>query len=91
MNCTDNKIKVINLFDVVKGTSTNEDGDKLFSAISKEIEVGVKVRLSLHNCTPMSTSFLNSSFGELTCKYGYERIKQIISLNQLYSNKCTNN
>lgn len=66
--------------DVVNGTSTNSEGFTLFALLSKEIEAGHKIKLSLSSATAMSSSFMNSSFGELVDKYGIGKIKDYISL-----------
>lgn len=65
----------INLMEVSKGTSTNHDGHSLFVSVDNELSKGNKAILSLKNASPMSSSFLNSSFGELVEKYGLEKIK----------------
>ncbi len=66
--------------DIVPGTSTNIDGLPLFLELSKLFSEGYSIRLDLKGLTPMSTSFLNSSFGELADKYGYEIIKKHLVL-----------
>ncbi|WMJ72130.1 STAS-like domain-containing protein [Cytophagaceae bacterium ABcell3] len=73
-------MKKINLYDIVKGTSTNADGHLLYLAIEKELRQGSDVRLSLSGCTPMSSSFLNSSFGELLTVFGHNVVRQKVKL-----------
>lgn len=70
----------IKLMDCVTGTSTNVEGVSLFVQLSKIIDEGNYVRLSLSNITPLSSSFLNSSFGELLDKYGFDKIKESVVL-----------
>jgi len=70
----------IRLLDIVNGTSTNVEGQILFDIISKHLQNGNLVKLSLRDLTPMSTSFLNSSFGELLQHFGYDKIKSSIVL-----------
>lgn len=67
--------KTIILMDVVTGTVTNAEGLTLFGAMNHELCMGRGVRLSLENATTFSSSFLNSSFGELIDKYGLASIK----------------
>jgi len=76
----DTKIKIINLMDTVKGTATSTDGLALYLAMSKAIDSGKNIKLSIKDCTPLSSSFLNSTFGELYDKYGYDVIKERIVL-----------
>ena len=70
----------INLMDSVSGTSTNEEGCTLFAAISKELESNNTIRLSLKGATPMSTSFMHASFGELVANFGMQTFKNTIRL-----------
>ena len=66
--------------DIVQGTSSNHEGYLLFLAIQDKLLINTKVKLSLRDLTPLSTSFLHSSFGELFEKFGYARIKSSIVL-----------
>jgi STAS-like domain of unknown function (DUF4325) len=75
-------ITTILVIDVVTGTATNTEGIALFNSIDKYLSYGQKIRLSFDGSTPFSTSFLNSSFGELIDKYGIDKIKSMI----IYSN-----
>ena len=70
----------IKLLDIVTGTSTNAEGLILFENISKHLQKGDLIKLSLRDLTPMSSSFLNSSFGELIHHFGYAKIKTSIVL-----------
>lgn len=69
----------IKLTDVVSGTSTNADGCTLYFAIDKIINANNTVCIDLIDATPLSSSFLNSSIGELIDKYGIDKTKQSIS------------
>jgi hypothetical protein len=71
---------IINLMDKVNGTSTNIEGLTLYAILSREIESGNIIKLSLKESTPMSSSFLNSSFGELVDRYGLDVFKKHIRL-----------
>ena len=71
---------LIKFTDVANNAATNEEGLKLFIAISNEIKKGNDVCLSLLGCPPMSSSFLNSSFGELIDSHGVELIRHSIRL-----------
>ena len=68
-------LKTIILMNEVTGTVTNDEGLALFLAIDKELREGNGVRLSLEKATTFSSSFLNSSIGELVVKFGIETIK----------------
>ena len=65
---------------LVTGTSTNAEGDKLFAALAPFVGSGKVVRLSLLNAFPMSTSFLNSSFGELMDQFGVAAVRATLKL-----------
>lgn len=71
---------IINLMDCINGTSTNKNGNLLYTLLKTELESGKKIKLSLKDCTPMSSSFMNSAFGELIDSLGYEKVKSSISL-----------
>ena len=62
------------------GTSTNTEGDKLFAALAPYVAQAAVVRLSLLNASPMSTSFLNSSFGELIDNFGVAAVRGSVKL-----------
>lgn len=72
----------LRLMDIVPGTSTNEEGTLLFAALDPIIAKGNKVRLSLDGATPLSSSFLNSSFGELIDKYGLDKVKSLLLISR---------
>jgi len=73
----------INVNDIVLGTSLNADGYKLYLAISGAFENGKDVLLSFKDCQPLSSSFLNSSIGELSENFGFETIKARIKVTEI--------
>ena len=78
------------LIDIVSGTSTNADGCALFFAIDKIINANNTICIDLLDSTPLSSSFLNSSIGELIDKYGIAKIKQSISYKNATSSMFNN-
>lgn len=81
-----NNIKTLSLHDIVEGCATNSEGFRLFNVLDVEIAAGRKVKLSFENSHPMSSSFLNSSIGNLIEKYGIDMIKEnLIFINILPS------
>lgn len=74
------KIVVIEVMDCVNGTTTSSEALALFLKVEKALKEGSLVKLSLTEVTPMSSSFLNASFGELFDTFGYKKIKSNISL-----------
>ncbi|AMR28885.1 hypothetical protein A0257_18465 [Hymenobacter psoromatis] len=62
------------------GTSTNAEGSKLFAALAPYVAQAAVVRLSLLDASPMSTSFLNSSFGELIDDFGLAAVRSSVKL-----------
>ena len=78
-NKTENTV-VINLMDCVSGTTTSFEGVALFLKIDKAFKENCPVQISLIDATPMSSSFLNATFGELFDIYGYKKISECITL-----------
>lgn len=68
------------LTDVVAGTFTNNEGAKLYTALAPYLATGQVVRLSLRDATPMSSSFLNSSIGDLLDHYGLDALRHSLKL-----------
>lgn len=71
-------MKTINIKKQVKGTSTNMEGFTLKCILQPYFENREKVKVSFDKTTPISSSFFNSSFGELIDEYGYELFKEIV-------------
>jgi hypothetical protein len=71
---------LIKVMDCVEGTSTNHEGLQLLNCLLPFIEKGNPVKVSLVDCTPMSSSFLNSSFGEIIERFGFDTFKKNIQL-----------
>jgi len=71
------------LKDVVTDTYTNASGLSLFIVLKKHIDGNDKVELSLKDSTPMSSSFMNSSIGELIYNYGFDKFKSIVKFTDL--------
>lgn len=70
----------INVKDTVVGTSTNSEALPLFVAMDAVLKDNKLLVLSLKSCQPMSSSFLNSSFGTIIEKYGWDFLKGKISI-----------
>lgn len=70
----------INVKDTVVGTSTNSEALPLFVAMDAVLKDNKSLVLSLKSCNPMSSSFLNSCFGTIIEKYGWEFLKGKISI-----------
>ncbi|WP_053826063.1 STAS-like domain-containing protein [Lascolabacillus massiliensis] len=62
----------------VKGTSTNDEGCTLKYLLFPFFENNESVIVSFKDTTPMSSSFFNSSFGELIDEFGYDSFKNIV-------------
>jgi hypothetical protein len=73
-----NSLVTIRLMDVVSGKATAADGINLFFQLEKAVSSNQKIRLSLAKATPFSTSFLNTSFGDLADKYGLDVLRALI-------------
>ncbi len=75
--------------DVVNGTATNIEGCKLRYALDIHLKNDQKVAISFKNATPMTSSFLNSSIGELIDVYGYNKVVeslQFLNVNKFNAN-----
>jgi STAS-like domain of unknown function (DUF4325) len=68
----------LKIMDIVSGTATNDEGIPLFIELDKYLSKGQKVRLSMLEATPFSTSFLNSSIGDIIDKYGFDTFRQMV-------------
>ncbi len=66
------------LKNIVQDTYTNAAGYALLSVLKKYIEEDKKVILSFEGATPPSSSFLNSSIGELLDEIGFHKLKSLI-------------
>ena len=73
-------IPTLVLTSLVPGTSTNAEGAKLFAALAPYVAAGQVVRLSLLHASPMSTSFLNSAFGDLLDEFGATAVRSTLKL-----------
>lgn len=73
-------VVILDVVSVVDGGCTNMDGLKLLFAMEAIFNNGKRVQLSLKECPALTSSFLNSSIGEVFEKYGIDFIKQNISL-----------
>lgn len=76
----DNLVVDINLIQLAGGTSTNTQGYALYIVMKQHFLCNQKIRLSLKDATPMSSSFLNSSIGELIDEFGIDKVKSSLSI-----------
>ncbi|MBL0911941.1 MAG: STAS-like domain-containing protein [Bacteroidia bacterium] len=75
----DNRIR-IKLLSIVNGTYTNSEGESLFKELDKYLSGGQSVTIDFTDCHAVSSSFLNSSIGEIFMKYGYDSLKGRIGI-----------
>ncbi len=69
-------IKII-VKDVVPSALSNMDGVQLHAAMDKNLNAGYSVILSFNGINVVSSSFLNSSLGNITDKYGFDILSKI--------------
>ena len=69
-----------NLIDITKSFSSNDDGLRLYIYMDKVIKSKDLVTLKIENDAPMSSSFLNSSFGEILSNHGKEALKSFFKV-----------
>lgn len=67
-----------NLIDIVPDTFSNTSGLQLYLLLEKHIKGNTLAIISFKDSHALSSSFLNSSFGELISKYGFEVFKKNI-------------
>ena len=72
-------MKTYNLTDIVQGTSTNTAGEYLYVVLEKAIKNEEKIRVSLIDSTPFSTSFMNSSIGAIIEDYGIDIFREFVA------------
>ena len=60
------------------GASTNSEGYILKQLLLPYFINNERVQVSFEGSTPMSSSFFNSSFGELIDDYGYDKFRNIV-------------
>lgn len=63
---------------IVPSTTTNDSGIILKSELKKYFELKLPVVVSFKNINAMSTSFFNSSFGELIEEFGVNSFKSVV-------------
>ena len=73
-------MKQLILKDLVSDTYTNIAGASLAIQLIRLINDNVMIELSFSNSTPLSSSFFNSSFGQLIEDFGYSKVKDCIKL-----------
>ncbi len=80
------KIEKIIIKDITSGTLSNIDGLTLKLAIDSALNSSDIVMLSFESISSISSSFLNSSIGEIIEKYGFEVLKNRIKITNYTSN-----
>jgi len=72
--------QTINIKDTTTGTLTNADGERLKIAIEKALTGNNIIVLSFAGINTISTSFLNSSIGEIVDQFGLQALKNRIKI-----------
>ena len=80
---------ILNIKDICVSTYTNSDGMALKIAVSNLLNTHESVILSFHGIDTVSTSFMNSFFGELVSEYGLDVFKNRIKVTN-YTNTLLN-
>lgn len=70
----------ISILDLTKGTLTNEDAIPVKNALTNSLKKGEKVVLSFKGVNLISSSFLNSSIGEIISEFGILALKNKIKI-----------
>ncbi len=72
-------MKTINIFNITQKTSSNNDGDILYSYLSDNA-VSDQVLIELNGSLNLSSSFLNSSIGKFIDIFGLDTFKRNVKL-----------
>lgn len=72
--------KEIHINQLVDGFSTNAEGSILYQEIVRNLDTHGSISVSFRNVTPVSSSFLNSSFGSLIEELTFDQFKSKISI-----------
>ncbi len=75
-----NTLRTIRIMDITDDTATNIGGLPVYLATNKLLELNHKVCWDLDTVSFLSSSFLNSSVGELIDKYGIDFFKSHFSI-----------
>ena len=70
----------ISLTSIVSNTETNTEGIRLFCVISKAIKNDESLILEIDSNTALSSSFLNSSLGEIIDTYSIDILKSVLRI-----------
>ncbi len=71
------KTKKVIVKDIINSALSNIDGIQLEAVLDKALSDGYCVTISFHGISVMTTSFLNSSLGNLIDKYGIDILSNI--------------
>lgn len=70
----------LSVFQLTPSTITNSDAVWLRLAMKEAIINGEAIVLSFHGISTLTTSFLNSSIGEIIDEFGFDALKGRLSL-----------
>lgn len=74
-------MQTIDLRNIAPGFSSNSDALPLFDVLDNAIKNNEKLTLEIDNSLSLSSSFLNSSFGEIISLHGFETFKASFKIN----------
>ncbi|WP_194766897.1 STAS-like domain-containing protein [Tamlana sp. I1] len=71
-------MKTLILKNIVRNSSSNEEGEILFNALQRAYLNGEQLLLYVDSNLSMSSSFLNTSIGVFLDKYGFSNFKETV-------------
>jgi len=74
---------IIKLKDIISETYTNTSGFALFTILNNNFSKEDKICISFKETSPISSSFYNSSIGELIEIHGFENVKSKLKFTDL--------
>ena len=74
--------------DIVSNTVQHSEGIKLFDVLDLHFSKDERICLSLKDSTPMSSSFLNTSIGQIIKKYGIDFFRNHLTISEYTINQA---
>lgn len=75
-----NNLIEIKLNSIVDNTDSNSEGVKLYCVLDTHFKNNKILLLEINSDMSLTSSFLNSSFGNILDKYGYDKLKSNLKI-----------
>lgn len=81
-------MKTLIVKNLIAGSYSSSDGFSLFCILEPDFIHSNRIEVSLKDFPPMSSSFFNSSFGELIDKYGIQKFRETVKFSNLTNSQA---